>query len=477
MDNEFPLSVFPASVAKECAALAAHANVEVAIPACGFLAAVSAAAGMGLAYQMDAYSPTLPPNINLHVVGPSGAGKSMINPPMAAIYKIYGEMQAEWEEEVVLLKSEKAKLLKEIEKAAKDEDWTRHKTLSKDLAGVEKQIKSGKPFFLFEDFTVPALQSAFSGLDRPPYAIVASSEGRKIVQNLLSDHTGASTEGLWLQAWNRFGGDAAMRARVGDHLEDAGGSLSGIQMTSIVGIQPDLNSEIIKSKDLSQSGWTARRIFCSVDSKPLRGRLDIQKEMQARGIQHPDLRRWNEDLSELFKKFAFAPKVQICFPTLAAAQVLNDFSPEVDTAITGGKLSELEALARRWPEMAERLTLILHIMKHLTKAPEVEIEEETARNGVALMKWFSGHIKAGYWSVEGESRSARAEKVLAFAKKCGERGMNLGDLSKRGIGTAGETFHLVEALAETGKLVKIEPEKDLARRAAKPRYYWPQEKK
>ena len=87
------------------------------------------------------------------------------------------------------------------------------------------------------------------------------------------------------------------------------------------------------------------------------------------------------------------------------------------------------------------------------------------------MKWFASHIKAAYWELESDGKCARTEKIIGFAKKAGANGFNLGDLSKRSIGTSGETSSLVEKLVSVGEIVMIEPEFDPKKPAAKPRFY------
>lgn len=448
----FPSQHLPTDVQDQVRRIAAYDGVPETLPALAALAGASMAIGRGFDYAIDDKGAPITSNLWITPVAPPSTGKSSLNYFLRVLQDAYDEEMDDWKmERKPELVAELEKLESDAAEAKKAKEWNNLKTINKLIAEKTAQIRSGRPVWKVENFTVEALTSAFSADGRVPYVCVVASEGRAVADNLLSSYADKSTEAFWLAGWNRT--DTVMRTRKGFEDSDADGTVKGLQISAMFALQPDKNEQFMKPP-FSTSGFAQRRLFCTVEPGKLVEPSEAKELAEAAGISRPDLTRWNAWVRSMLST-TFVREGKRCKPTREALLLLREFYNSINEAIDAGRLAALEGHARRWGEMASKLSLVLHCMQHGPRSAEVEIDTDSVKGGIEIMKWFAGEMKAGYWEVVTKAAEDTLTKLEKFAATRGIGGFTLRDLVRAGIGTRQDLKTLVDGLERQGKLLQV----------------------
>jgi hypothetical protein len=244
-----------------------------------------------------------------------------------------------------------------------------------------------------------------------------------------------------------------MRARKGFEDSDVDGSVKGLQIAAIFGLQPDKHEPFMQAP-FSTSGFAQRRLFCLIEPGKIMCRTKSKRMAEEAGIPRPDLARWNAWVMSMLPT-ALAQTGQRCIPTGEALQVWEEFYDQINEALEAGKLATLESHARRWGEISAKIALVLHCLKHGQQSASHPIDKESMTGGVEIMRWFACEMKAGYWEVATKASEDTLAKLEKFATTRGIGGFTLRDLARAGIGTRQDLKPLVEGLEQQGKLLQV----------------------
>ena len=124
---------------------------------------------------------------------------------------------------------------------------------------------------------------------------------------------------------------------------------------------------------------------------------------------------YEKTIDGLAVAFRLAEKVVVVQSELPAKQVIVDYHNEV-VALRKEELNDVTMFAARWHEQACRITLILHAVKHGSEAGTQEIQEDTAKAGVAIAKWFASEQLAILNSYRDQHQVEQLKNIWLFAE-------------------------------------------------------------
>jgi hypothetical protein len=119
-------------------------------------------------------------------------------------------------------------------------------------------------------------------------------------------------------------------------------------------------------------------------------------------------------IDDLVTTFRLSSELVVAQSTRAAQQVVVDYHNEI-VAKRKVELKDVSGFAARWHEQACRIALILHAAKHGAKAGE-EIQEDTVRSAVEIMRWFANEQLAILNAYRDQSRRNLLKEIWIFAQ-------------------------------------------------------------
>lgn len=385
------------------------------------LGTIATAIGGGLVWRSNS-SRITPANLFVLVAAKSGTGKGQS-------CSIIAQPLYEWEEQandawnryerpkLATRKSVAEEKLKSAKRksAAANKDTieqaiTEQTTLEAELADITRALES-PPRLATADATAEALAGLLS--NQPHEALGSiTSEARGVADVLLGRYgkNGATDESIYLSGYS---GDPVKVDRKG------GGciSLRSPRLSVMWLIQPDKAREIAGHEGIAESGFLQRFLFAEV-------KADYQDEPEEMEPPSPKiLSGWKELVHELIETIHQSEDDPIIIEgTREAREAIRHYrNTSMRRSRDGGELADIAPFVSRWGENAARLALVLHCVKHGSRANTIQIDADTAQAAVVIVQWFTDR----QMEFLAEGRTAKAERrlnqlLLLIAAKGGE---------------------------------------------------------
>ena len=100
---------------------------------------------------------------------------------------------------------------------------------------------------------------------------------------------------------------------------------------------------------------------------------------------------YDELITTLLSRYHQAPSCMTISAEIKARQAIESYSREIAERTRNDDLAWISSFARRWAEIAWRITLIFHCAEHGEKSHLTPVTEQTAVNALSVMKWFARH--------------------------------------------------------------------------------------
>jgi len=381
-----PIDLLPPLLAEFVAETARVSQTPEGMALVPCLGAISASIGAGIEIQTYA-SKTLRPNIYIILAAESGTGKDeCFKIPLKPLLVIEAERLEIWHDDTLPgLKGDLARVTAKLksldrEKPKLSEDGEHkqsYRELSKEKAQIEKEIE-GEPSLIENDITRERLVTAMSA--QPGEALASiTSEARGAISNIQGRYSaGSSDEDLYAGA---FSGTPVKSSRM-----SRGNNLTRPCLSLVWALQPDAMRGMLGSSAMVESGFLPRCLMVDPHAEP----TDIPDEFPEFS---PALeRKWGALLTTLVETFHDGGKTPKTTKTTSEAyELLRSFDNETKAKRrNGGEYADVTSFAARWPEIAWRLSLILHCVRHGREAGEAELGTADASAAIATVKWFAG---------------------------------------------------------------------------------------
>lgn len=303
----------------------------------------------------------------------SGSGKSyMMNRLIEPIIDFEKEIQQQWKLEIPSVRTR----LKEIEERYPDDA----EITEDDLKKKEELLRQlQRPKLYVEDITSERLIERLNWNDET--ILILSSDGRKWISNTLGAYKKEGTDvDIYLKGYTGEPHDTERKDK------DTDLRLDSPCISIVVLVQPDKVEDLLKSRELSDSGFLPRSIIIDPDLEP-----------QERSLERmiPDenkLRIGDEKLLQIGRAFYRQEReVLIDLEEYAFHQLVEYDNEDVRDRKTGGKYSDIPEFASRWTEMHTKIIGQLHIWKHGEKAPSVKVTVEDVKLSKKILEWIKEH--------------------------------------------------------------------------------------
>jgi hypothetical protein len=454
----FPLEMLPDTVRNMALEIAEVALVPESLAAVNLLGLLSSSLGGGLLIDSGGGRIT-PGNLFILGIAESGTGKGRA---FFIVSKPFREIEAEevshWETEVLpgikrdlrLIEKDFRTLEKAIEKGGdslnREQIGRELQDLERRKAELEKQLASEAGFSV-ADITKEKL--AITLEQQPGQALASlSPEGRGVVDVLMGKYGkgSESDEDLYCSAYCR---ESVKVSRVSRPPV----TLSNPCLAVLWLIQPDKARRLTESEAITESGLLPRFLIC--DSKA----EAMDEPEEPRAMNQSTVQDWAELIRHLLEEFRAKGETPVTIQAEKEARrhIIAFQNASSARRRKGGDLHDIAPFVSRWAENAWRLALVLHAGKHGRDAGKIDLEADTARRAVEIVKWFSREQLA----ILAPERSSRNRKRLLrlisiLSDHHGQR--TLRDLTKSHGFTKEEVQKLAEQFPAQIKLGVKQPE-------------------
>ena len=462
--SDFPLEVFPDTFHDTILEIAAASHLPVPQVAVCVMVATGIMCRAGVTAREPDRSDGVRPNLNLLAAGHPGAGKGQAdNHIHAPIVEASKRFQAQWHRKVsdalreqYILEIQLADLKKN--KANRDEEAyakTFHETRER-LDLIASVLKTTGPCMTLTEATEPAHteqlainQSYWKLLKHPSPELggclaVVSKDGSKALSWLTpirlpgGDYT--SQSGTALSSWC---GESVISKRVGRAATVVEEAITSF----LVAVTPSTFKKFLNNPGLRADGLASRFLFVMHEGWQRKERRKLPCAVT--------LAEYKQKMLALFERFGLAGRRTEVKVTQKASDRFDAFRCTViDHACT--MWLDVRELTVRWPEMALKMALILHLMEHGADAPKHEIDEKRADDGCRLMRYYANTLVALLEEERAEKRTAMQKRIAELLADRGDKGMKIGEGWRRGIGksaTESKELFMKEAAAERVKIV------------------------
>lgn len=410
----FPSNALPPIAREMAKEITKAALVPESLAAGNVLGILSASIGAGL--LVDSGGRATGANLYLLGIAQSGTGKGQAYKLAAkAFHEIEtGEIDHWQSEGLPGVKTELRLLERRIKQAEKDLDAKKEPTsreqATRDLHELDREksrlerLAEFEPGFSVGDVTKEKLAMTLES--QPGQALASlSPEGRGVIDVLQGRYNGGknSDEDIYLSGYSRESMKVSRVSRPPVHLKTP--TLAVLWL-----IQPDKARELAESPAMTESGLLPR--FLLFDSK-----AEAMDEPES--PHHPDtakLDEWRGLLEDLLTKYrANGDDPKIIQTSPKARKVIVEYTNAAKARTRkGGDLQDLTPFATRWGENAWRLALVLHAAQWGTASEQQELDEETARQAVAIAKWFNGEFLRFIAPTRSDKGRERLRKLLSI---------------------------------------------------------------
>lgn len=379
----FPVEAFPQVMKSIITEASSATQVPESLSGMVAMACISTSIGGGLVIE-STQGRTLNGNLNILAVAKSGTGKGSVYNMIAKPLNDYNAEEIEYWKSQTLpdllselavlnnkIKTEKGKL----SKGNGSEGDLREMT--KEVLRIEELMKI-PPRLLVGETTEQALGMALSG--QPHEAIGNfSSEARGLIQIILGKFgSGSDSTGETLYCAG-YSGDPYSIERAGR----ADLCLKNPCLSALFMLQPDSMKKLTTSDSMTLSGFLPRFIMADV-------KADIQEDDgQDRSVKQDTKENWSELLNDLLDFYRKTKDKITVSVSPDAADLLRVESNRIKRlGKFGASLDRFSSYVARYGENLRKIHLVLHVAEHGTKSHTIEAGSETARNAIAIARWF-----------------------------------------------------------------------------------------
>ena len=407
----FPTEALPESLAAIVRAAARINRVPEGLAALLALGAVSASIGSTLVARLYQDKTT---RANLYLLGalPSGEGKSTTADVMLRPFMDRDIAQREeWKLNRWPIAKAKHACIKmaieqlQAEATSKKLSPAESQQLVAQLADKERELEKCstdmvEPRLIVEDITTEALVLELSRNNET--MALLSSDGGDVVANILGRYRRNTVDdSLFVKAWS---GDPVSVNRMGRPSI----TLRSPCLTTVLLVQLDKLARFFAKKQLIDGGYLPRFLMTRLVNVPSVVSVDMV------ALDPGVAKAYRATIDDLVTTFRLSSELVVAQSTRAAQQVVVDYHNEI-VAKRKVELKDVSGFAARWHEQACRIALILHAAKHGAKAGE-EIQEDTVRSAVEIMRWFANEQLAILNAYRDQSRRNLLKEIWIFAQ-------------------------------------------------------------
>jgi hypothetical protein len=402
---EFPVNVLPGIGQTYVSELAEVTQVDPALPACLYLAALSTCYGGRVTVDLKSHQE----NCNQYIACelPSGERKSPILDHIARpVYQYQRQKQDELQDKIrEALNHRKvleARLTKLQKKAANTNEVIDRNNLIKEAAAVAEEIDKNpipvSPVYIVDDITTEKL-GVLMAENKETMAIMSAEGGIfKLMNGLYSERDGNFD--LYLKAHS---GDSFACHRLGrDSI-----TMDNPRLTIGLAIQPDVLDEIGRNQHFRGRGLPARFLFsiCATQA----------------GFRQRQFKTLSTSLIEQYRDHIFF-LMNIPATTLSLSQdacdVWDQFYNDIEHDLRPGEpLESLRDWGSKLPGAVARIAGLLHIAKHGTAAVNKPISVDIVTGSCVLGIYFRDHAIAAFSQMGEDTRIKAAKKILSYLKR------------------------------------------------------------
>ena len=241
----------------------------------------------------------------------------------------------------------------------------------------ELQAQANPPRLVVDDITSPKL-AVLMQQNRDVMASL-SSDARGAGKLLLGRYNdGSIDEDMYLKA---FSADPGRQDRIGRE----GSVLNDPCLTIAWATQPDLFDQMFNNKTVAASGLACRFLPLRIDAQTAEPSYEEQSSADGAVAVYDEL------VTTLLSQYHQASSCMTISAEIKARQAIESYSREISDRSRNEDLAWISSFARRWAEIAWRITLIFHCVEYGEKSHLTPVSEQTAVNALRVMNWFARH--------------------------------------------------------------------------------------
>lgn len=376
------------------------------LPGAMALAVTAAALGKGL--ELDCPPHRTRANIFMLASARSGTGKSDCYRDLTAPLYYAQQLANEGHEQTRHQKFAEARLLeKEISKIsgeATPENVAKFAELSERLEAANKAAQPR--IMIIEDGTEPAMKPALVN-NREQLALL-SPEGGQVVANFMGRYGDAKGQTADTVALKSFSGDPDTQHRVGSGQT----RLVSPCMSILLVVTPDKCRELFSNPRFAEGGLMPRFLVATSEARPQR---DDGRE------RRPDpatLDSWQKTILDLVSTYrnAAAPAVIRCEPE--AVELFRNHWNE-NFVEPFDEIEDDAAFHARHLEMAKRIAVSLHALKHGKAACVEHLTAGTAQDALDLVAWFTANQERALADSRADHTRTLVERIQDVTLRSG----------------------------------------------------------
>ena len=426
----FPMDCIPGAagvMAREIARVTTSQNEPLA--AASILGVLSASLGAGITLNNSGERWTRP-NLFLLPVADSGTGKGeAFSLAAAPIEAVESEMLDDFDRCVrpglvakLAVADARSKTLckeaaREEQVIARNTKLTEYQTAELERSELQRKIDSA-PRLKVADTTKEAL--AIIMQSQPGEALASLSSEARGILSIVKGRYGKSggDEEFYCSAYS---GDSITVDRVGR----PNVTLRRPCLTALWMLQPDALRDALCESALTDSGFLPRFLMFNAEAEA--------KERQGApaAIPHDIKAEWHNlvrTLIDTYRSNGATPRAVNVSPDVAV--LFQDYENEnIRHRQHQGDHRDLKPYVARWTENAWKIALVLHCAKNGKEAHDKHLDVSTAKDAIAIMRWFSGRQLELLANGRREKQRARLSALLAILAETGGE-ITLRDLSR-----------------------------------------------
>jgi Protein of unknown function (DUF3987) len=401
-------------------------NVPEELAVCGIFGALSAGIGKGLEIEYKAGATT---PLGFFHIGFMHSGEGKTEASKRSLKPLYDKQSALREEWKAGLASVKANIIANKARISKLTKQAERRGLdSQEAAELEKCIEAEEalqrelvpPSVYMGDFTLEAQRNVLEA--NHGQTTMLSDDAGRMFQNLLglNNKMNMPEDLLLLQGYSRmdFQSDRASGKSV--HIEDVWCSLFWLS-------QPDKIELLTKNPWIVEGGFLARCLLARFS-----GEASVQSDDDVPGAL---MKRYGEQWNEIYDAYrghyAEYQIRRIIKVSAAARACLKRIEKQiVDSANAASQL--LKAFAARRMENLWRIVGLLHVARHLGKAHEFPLSDETVSAGVDVLNYFRRQQERMLGGCAEEKRRKQFKKLIDAVLQSPDEKITMRELRRKG---------------------------------------------
>jgi len=349
--------------------------------------------------------------------------------------------------------------LKDLQKSGGDELGRRQDAMliQKEIAGIELEMRH-LPQLVSDDATPASIPQTIARAQNTCLTIT-SPDAREMIDVVLGKYSASEgTEENFLV--RGYSVERTNYTRVGKN-NGVATVIDRPCLSMAICIQPDKFQSMLLHPNLHASGYMQRNLLSAPPASALMPQPD--RDASNCSVSQAKQSVYNDLLTELCTKLRLSEsgRSPIVTPTKAATEILADYAYDCECkAHFTGELSDVRSYVKRWAEQAGKVALCLHAGLHGADAANHPPDEDTMRNAIGIVEWFSRQQLESLDQTRIKRRGSTQERAIGYiarkareGKPCGIRTLVSGKVT----GSASETRAMLGQLIADGFVEKKAP--------------------